>query len=80
MNDVLDYLYSADGKRRVAMFRGPCDSVGYVEEYWYRNELAGLEGWAQLQVGNSYYADLDTARRELPYALAFPIVRAGDGQ
>lgn len=77
MEDVLDYLYSQDGKRRVALFRRHVGSIGYREEYWYRNEfwckdeLVELEGWAPLIDGKSYYSDLDTARREIPYAVDF---------
>ena len=82
MEDVLDYLYSQDRKHRVALFRRHAGSIGYREQYWYRNEfwcedeLVELEGWAPLIDGKSYYSDLDTARREIPYAVDFLSKRA----
>jgi len=77
MEYVLDYLYSPDRKRRVALLRRGAGSIGFREEYWYRKEfwcgekLVELEGWAPLIDGRSYYSDLDTARREIPYAVEF---------
>lgn len=86
MDDVLDYLYSPDRKRRIALFRRRGGSIGYREEYWYRNgfwcgdEFVALEGWAPPADGSSFYADLDTARREIPYAfqLLSPPPRAAE--
>lgn len=80
MNEVLDYLYSTDGLRRIALFLSDSGSVVYAEEYWYRNELAGTEGWARIQTGNAYYADIETARRELRSTVPFLVSISSDEQ
>ncbi len=48
MDDVLDYLYSPDRKRRIALFRRRGGSIGYREEYWYQNGFcaAWLLSWS----------------------------------
>jgi hypothetical protein len=72
MNEVVDAVYSRDGKRRVLIERRPDGGFCYREEYYYKNDQANLEGWAgPWDCCASRFATLDIARRELPYNFAW---------
>ena len=64
-DEPVEIIYAADRRRRVVVFRRPSGSYGYREERQYKNNLAGVEGWASLGGRSCYYEDLETAKREV---------------
>ncbi len=64
-DESVEISYAADRKRRIVIFRRPSGSYGYREERYYKNALAGTEGWASLGGRSCYYEDLETAKREV---------------
>ena len=64
-DEPVQIIYAADRSRRVVIFRRPSGSYGYREERYYKNDLAGAEGWAALAGRSSHYEDLETAKREV---------------
>jgi hypothetical protein len=44
MSDIIETIFSSDGKRRVVILCRSDGSFGYREEYDYRNDLADVEG------------------------------------
>ena len=71
MLKIVETIYSADRKRRVNIVRRPDDSYGYIEEYYFNNELAEIDGWASLGETPSSYDSIETARREVPFNVAW---------
>jgi hypothetical protein len=64
-DEPVEIIYATGRKRRVVIFRRPAGNYGYREERYYKNDLAGVEGWASLGGRSSYYEDLETAKREV---------------
>ncbi len=65
MSENAEFIYSADGQRRVVILRLAAGQYSYREEYHYHSESA--EGWASLGGRASYYDSLETARREVVF-------------
>jgi hypothetical protein len=57
-----EFIYSTHKRRRLVFFRTISGTFSYREERYYKNEAS--EGWASLDGHKSYYADIETARRE----------------
>ncbi|MGJ7487073.1 hypothetical protein ACSFA2_17560 [Variovorax sp. LT2P21] len=64
MNENICFLYSRDHQRRIVLFLREVGSFGFVEQYHFNNEAAGVEGWASYAPSPSFYADLETAKSE----------------
>ena len=64
MDQNICFFYSQDHQRRIALFRREVGSFGFVEQYYFDNEAAGIAGWAYCPSGSSFYADLETAKKE----------------
>lgn len=64
MQQDICFFYSQDRQRRIALFRRAAGSFGFVEQYHFNNEAAGIEGWASYAPSPSFYADLETAKNE----------------
>ena len=64
MNQNICFVYSQDRKRRIALFRRDVGSFGFVEQYHFNNEAAGVEGWASKAPSPSFYEDLEIAQKE----------------
>jgi hypothetical protein len=64
-DEPVEIIYAADRRRRVVIFRRASGSYGYREERYYKNDLAGTEGWASLGGRSCHYEDLATAKREV---------------
>jgi hypothetical protein len=71
MSDIIETIFSNDGKRRVLILCRPDGSFGYTEEYHYRNDLAEVEGWASLPTNTAFFGSLEIARRELPFNVSW---------
>jgi len=64
-DEPVQIIYADDRKRRVVIFRRFSGTYGYREERHFKNDLAGVEGWASLGGRACYYEDLETAKREV---------------
>jgi len=67
VNEIVETIYSKDRKRRVNIIRRPDESYSHIEEYYFNNELAHIEGWASLGSNPTQYDSVETARREVPF-------------
>ncbi|SHM49981.1 hypothetical protein SAMN05428972_3818 [Rhodanobacter sp. OK091] len=76
--EVVETFYSKDRKRRVNIVRQPDGSYSYVEEYYFKNELAEIDGWASLGGNPSLYDSLETARREVPFNVTWLASQRGE--
>ncbi len=65
MSEPIEFIYSADRRRRVVILSQPAGGYTYREEYHYHSDAA--EGWASLGGRASYYDSLETARREVVF-------------
>ncbi len=61
--NAVEYIYDPGRKRRVAILRRDDGTFSYREERHFDNEAA--EGWATVWSGRSFYADIETAKREI---------------
>ncbi|QRF62204.1 hypothetical protein [Variovorax paradoxus] len=64
MSQEICFFYSQDRQRRIALFRREEGSFGFVEQYHFNKEAAGIEGWASYAPSPSFYADLEIAKEE----------------
>lgn len=71
--EIVEFLYSRDSSRRAKIIRRPDGTFGYVEEYHFNNEEAGIEGWTSLGGNVAVYDTLETALREIPFNVAWPV-------
>ena len=67
MDHAEEFIYSADRRRRVVILRQSSGVYTYREERFYQSEDA--EGWAALWSRPSHCDSLETARREVVFAV-----------
>ena len=61
--NAVEYIYGTGKKRRVAILQRDDGTFAYREERHFKNDVA--EGWATVWSGRSFYADIETAKREI---------------
>lgn len=71
MDEDLEIIADSGGTRRVVIYRRPSGALGYREEKYYKNELAGEERWVVIWRGASFYEDLEAAKKELPSEISW---------
>ena len=67
MDHAEAFIYSADRRKRVVILRKSSGGYTYREEHHYQSE--GAEGWSALWSRPSHYDSLETARREVVFAV-----------
>jgi len=67
MDDAVEYIYSKDRSRRVTILRKSTGGYAYREERYYKS--GETEGWAALWSQSSLYDSIETAKREVVFAV-----------